>query len=114
MLATVEAASTQSSRQHSRQVGGCFLVPQVPTYLLERKLQMAQEYEARLAAKAAAAIPPGGTRAAAATVCVAEPWRAVSEAEDRQHHHQQQHVLYGVAQPCVLPLQKFTHKGRCP
>lgn len=32
---------------------------QVPTYLLERKLQLAQEHEALMAAKAAAAIPPG-------------------------------------------------------
>lgn len=32
---------------------------QVPTYLLERKLQLAAEHEARMAAKAAAAIPPG-------------------------------------------------------
>jgi hypothetical protein len=31
----------------------------VPTYLLERKLQLAQEHEARMAAKAAAAIPAG-------------------------------------------------------
>lgn len=34
-------------------------VLQVPTYLLERKLQLAQEHEARMAAKAAAAIPAG-------------------------------------------------------
>lgn len=38
----------------------CWLVLyQVPTYLLERKLQLAQEHEARMAAKAAAAIPAG-------------------------------------------------------
>jgi hypothetical protein len=34
-------------------------VLQVPTYLLQRKLQLAQEHEARMAAKAAAAIPAG-------------------------------------------------------
>lgn len=31
----------------------------MPTYLLERKLQLAQEHEARMAAKAAAALPAG-------------------------------------------------------
>jgi hypothetical protein len=37
----------------------CSQPRQVPAYLLERKMQLAQEHEALMAAKAAAAIPPG-------------------------------------------------------
>jgi len=48
-------------RPRARSVGPC----RVPQYLLERKVQMAADYEAQLAAKEAALIPPGEGAAAA-------------------------------------------------
>lgn len=64
-LAAAAAAARRHIKAESKAAAGAgeFLhkseYGQVPTYLLERKLQLAQEHEALMAAKAAAAIPPG-------------------------------------------------------
>lgn len=58
------AAASKPVKAESRQENGAYMQKteygQVPAYLLQRKMELARQEEAMLAAKQAAQIPPGG------------------------------------------------------